>query len=218
MFLPCADEQIIPTVLRLYELDRDNTQILGATRSCHFAGVETLNRVCHGRYASTDRPLMAMNEETGEVEATGFCEGDLLLYTANDWQRNLQNGCLGRLLEVFDEPVKVNIGDDERPDIRVALGRAVYEGVDHYILEGDIDVMQHAYVITVHKSQGSQFRRVIVPVRKSRLLDRTFIYTAVTRAQVQVILVGNEDAVRDAVARPPKAFGRQVGLSEMLRV
>jgi exodeoxyribonuclease V alpha subunit len=218
VFLPCADEQIIPTVLRLYELDRDNTQILGATRSCHFAGVETLNRVCHGRYASTDRPLMAMNEETGEVEATGFCEGDLLLYTANDWQRNLQNGCLGRLLEVFDEPVKVNIGDDERPDIRVALGRAVYEGVDHYILEGDIDVMQHAYVITVHKSQGSQFRRVIVPVRKSRLLDRTFIYTAVTRAQVQVILVGNEDAVRDAVARPPKAFGRQVGLSEMLRV
>lgn len=186
VFLPCADEQIIPTVLRLYELDRDNTQILGATRSCHFAGVETLNRVCHGRYASTDRPLMAMNEETGEVEATGFCEGDLLLYTANDWQRNLQNGCLGRLLEVFDEPVKVNIGDDERPDIRVALGRAVYEGVDHYILEGDIDVMQHAYVITVHKSQGSQFRRVIVPVRKSRLLDRTFIYTAVTRAQVQV--------------------------------
>lgn len=218
VFLPCADEQIIPTVLRLYELDRDNTQILGATRSCHFAGVETLNRVCHGRYASTGRPLMAMNEETGEVEATGFCVGDLLLYTANDWQRNLQNGCLGRLLEVFDEPVKVNIGDDERPEMRAALGRAVYEGVDHYIFEGDVDVMQHAYAITVHKSQGSQFRRVIVPVRKSRLLDRTFIYTAVTRAQVQVILVGNEDAVRDAVARPPKAFGRQVGLSEMLRV
>ena len=218
VFLPCADEQIIPTVLRLYELDRDNTQILGDTRSCHFAGVETLNRVCHDRYASTGRPLMAMNEETGEVEATGFCEGDLLLYTANDWQRNLQNGCLGRLQEVFDEPIKINIGSDERPEIRTALGRAVYEGVDHFILEGDVDVMQHAYAITVHKSQGSQFRRVIVPVRKSWLLDRTFIYTAVTRAHVQVILVGNEDAAREAVARPPKAFGRQVGLSEMLRV
>ncbi|MOA33391.1 RecBCD enzyme subunit RecD [compost metagenome] len=119
---------------------------------------------------------------------------------------------------MFDEPVKVNLGDDERPDMHAALGRAVYEGVDHYILEGDVDVMQHAYAITVHKSQGSQFRRVIVPVRKSRLLDRTFIYTAVTRAQVQVILVGNEDAVREAVARPPKAFGRQVGLTEMLRL
>lgn len=218
VFLPCADEQIIPTVLRLYEHDRDNTQILGATRSCPYAGVETLNRVCHGRYASAGRQLMALNPATGVIEATGFCEGDLLLYTANNWQRNLQNGCLGRLLEVFDEPVKVNFGDDERPDMRAALGRAVYEGVDHYILEGDVDVMQHAYAITVHKSQGSQFRRVIVPVRKSRLLDRTFIYTAVTRAQVQVILVGNEDAVREAVARPPKAFGRQVGLNEMLGV
>jgi exodeoxyribonuclease V alpha subunit len=217
VFLPCADEQIIPTVLRLYEQDRDNTQILGATRSCPYAGVETLNRVCHGRYASAGRPLMALNPETGEIEATGFSEGDLLLYTANNWQRNLQNGCLGQLLEVFDEPVKVNLSDDERPDMHTALGRAIFEDVEHYILEDDVDVMQHAYAITVHKSQGSQFRRVIVPVRKSRLLDRTFIYTAVTRAQVQVILVGNEDAVREAVALPPKAFGRQVGLSEMLR-
>lgn len=218
VFMPCADEQIIPTVLRLYELDRDNTQILGATRSCPFAGVETLNRVCHVRYAGERKQLMALNPETGEIEATGFCEGDLLLYTANNWQRNLQNGCLGRLLEVFNEPVKVNLSDDERPDMQTALGRAIYEGVDHYILEGDVDVMQHAYAITVHKSQGSQFRRVIVPVRKSRLLDRTFIYTAITRAQVQVILVGNEDAVRDAIARPPKAFGRQVGLTEMLAI
>lgn len=216
VFMPCADDQIIPTVIELYERDRDNTQILGATRSCPFAGVETLNRVCHVRYAGQGRHLMATNPETGEVEATGFCEGDLLLYTANNWQRNLQNGCLGKLTEVFDQPAKVNLGDDEHPDMRIALGRAVYEGVEHYVLDSDVDVMQHAYAITVHKSQGSQFKRVIVPIRKSRVLDRTFVYTAVTRAQVQVILVGNVDAVRAAVALPPKAFGRQVALGSML--
>ena len=216
VFMPCADDQIIPTVLRLYEQDRDSTQILGATRSCQFAGVETLNRVCHVRYAGQGKHLMATNPETGEVEATGFCEGDLLLYTANKWERNLQNGCLGHLMEVFERPTEVNLGDDENPDMRIALGRAVYEGVEHYVLDSDVDVMQHAYAITVHKSQGSQFRRVIVPVRKSRVLDRTFIYTAVTRAQVQVILVGNEDAVKKAVALPPKAFGRQVALRSML--
>jgi exodeoxyribonuclease V alpha subunit len=119
-------------------------------------------------------------------------------------------------MEVFEQPIKVNLADDENPDIRVALGKAIYEGVEHYVLDSDIDVMQHAYAITVHKSQGSQFRRVIVPVRKSRVLDRTFIYTAVTRAQVQVILVGNEEAVKKAVALPPKAFGRQVALRSML--
>lgn len=216
VFLPCADDQIIPTVIELYERDRDNTQILGATRACQFAGVETLNRVCHVRYAGQGRHLMATNPDTGEVEATGFCEGDLLLFTANRWERNLQNGCLGKLTEVFDNPIEVNLGDDEHPDMQIALGRAVYEGVEHYILSTDVDVMQHAYAITVHKSQGSQFRRVIVPVRKSRVLDRTFIYTAVTRAQVQVILVGDVEAVKKAVALPPKAFGRHVALRSML--
>lgn len=216
VLLPCTDDQIIPNVIKLYEQDRDNTQILGATRSCYFAGVETLNRVCHIRYADHKRHLMATNPETGEVEATGFCEGDLLLYTANNWDRNLQNGCLGKLTEVFDRPQTINLGDDESPDMRIALGRAVYEEVEHYVLDSDVDVMHHAYAITVHKSQGSQFKRVIVPVRKSRVLDRTFIYTAVTRAQMQVILVGNANAMREAVALPPKAFGRQVGLAEML--
>ncbi|UWF48391.1 hypothetical protein NYP20_24260 [Pseudomonas sp. N3-W] len=55
-----------------------------------------------------------------------------------------------------------------------------------------------------------------MPIRKSRVLDRTFIYTATSRAEVQVILVGDIDAVKQAVALPPKAFGRQVGLGEML--
>ena len=216
VFLSCADDQIIDTVLKLYEKDRDGTQILSATRSCPFAGVQTINRICHVRYASEGRHLMAENPETGELEATGFCVGDLLLYAANDWRRNLQNGCLGELIDVFDQPTKVNLGDEENPDMRLALGRAVYEGVGHYVLDSDIDVMEHAYAITVHKSQGSQFRRVIVPIRKSRILDRTFIYTAVTRAQVQVILVGDLEAVSKAIALPPKAFSRQVGLAEMM--
>ncbi|WP_330207351.1 AAA family ATPase [Pseudomonas sp. AM14(2022)] len=216
VFIRCSDDQVIPTILKLYEQDRDDTQILAATRSCQFAGVEAINRICHVRYAGHGRHLMAVNPSTGDVEATGFCEGDLLLYTANSWQRNLQNGSLGKLIEVFDKPQNINLGDDENPDIRIGLGRAIYEGVDHYVLDSDVDIIQHAYAITVHKGQGSQFKRVIVPVRKSRVLDRTFIYTATSRAEVQVILVGDIEAVKEAVALPPKAFSRQVGLSQML--
>lgn len=76
--------------------------------------------------------------------------------------------------------------------------------------------MQHAYAITVHKSQRSQFQRVIIPVRRSRILDRTFVYTALTRAQVQVILVGDVTALKQAIALPPRAFSRQVSLDSML--
>jgi exodeoxyribonuclease V alpha subunit len=215
-FLRCDDDQIIETVLNLYEQDSENTQILCATRTCAFAGLKTINRKCHIQFSSEGRHLIAENAETGNVEETGFCVGDLLLYTVNDWKRNLQNGCLGKLIEVFDHPVKVNVGNGEQPDMRTALGRAVFEGVYHHILDSDVDVIEHAYAITVHKAQGSQFKRVIVPVRNSRVLDRTLIYTAVTRAQIQIILVGDVDAVGRAIARPPNAFSRQVGLAEMV--
>ena len=93
---------------------------------------------------------------------------------------------------------------------------ASFDGVRHYILDTDIDSLELAYSITVHKAQGSQFRRVIIPVRKSRILDRTFVYTAATRAQLQVVFVGDLEAVEEAIALPPKAFSRQIGLRALL--
>lgn len=216
VFLPCSDDDIIPTVLRLYEQDRQNTQILSATRTCRFSGVEALNRTCHQRYADHSQQLLAENLETGEVEATGLCVGDLVMYTANDWGRNLQNGSLGCLDEIFDTPRSVDLGNDEKVRICTALGKATFDGVSHYVLDSDVDSLELAYSITVHKAQGSQFKRVIIPVRKSRILDRTFVYTAATRAQVQVIFVGDLEAVQEAIALPPKAFSRQVGLRALL--
>lgn len=138
------------------------------------------------------------------------------MYTANDWGRNLQNGSLGQLDEVFDSPRAVNVGSDEKPRMASALGMATFEGVQHYILGTDVDSLELAYSITVHKAQGSQFPRVIIPVRKSRILDRTFVYTAATRAQAQVIFVGDLEAVGEAIELPPKAFLRQVGLHALL--
>lgn len=216
VFLPCSDDQIIATVIRLYEQDPENTQILSATRSCRFAGVDALNRTCHVRYADHSQQLLAENPETGEIEATGLCVGDLVMYTANDWVRNLQNGSLGHLEEVFDAPRSVDLGDEDKPRICTALGMATFDGVRHYILDTDVDSLELAYSITVHKAQGSQFKRVIIPVRRSRILDRTFVYTAATRAQVQVIFVGDIGAVEEAITLPPKAFSRQVGLRALL--
>ncbi|NNA21241.1 AAA family ATPase [Pseudomonas lundensis] len=216
VFLRCADDEILPTVLRLYEHDRENTQILSATKSCDFAGVTALNRTCHQRYADHSKQLMAENPESGEIEATGLCVGDLVMYTSNDWSRNLQNGSLGTLDEIFAAPRSVDLGDEEKSRICTALGMATFDGVRHYILDTDVDSLELAYSITVHKAQGSQFRRVIIPVRQSRILDRTFIYTAATRAQTQVIFVGDLRAVEEAIVLPPKAFSRQVGLRALL--
>ncbi len=80
-----------------------------------------------------------------------------------------------------------------------------------------LDDLELGYAITVHKAQGSQWSRIIVPVTGNRLLDRTLIYTAVTRAQRQVILVGDEQAARQAVEGMPRAQHRQVALGQILQ-
>jgi exodeoxyribonuclease V alpha subunit len=70
--------------------------------------------------------------------------------------------------------------------------------------------------MTIHKSQGSQFdtAAVLLPPASSRILTRELLYTAVTRARRELILIGSEEAVRHAVARP---VARASGLAERLR-
>lgn len=67
-----------------------------------------------------------------------------------------------------------------------------------------------------HRAQGSQFKRVIVPIRKSRLPDQTLIYTAVTRGVDQVVLLGNLEATNAAIKAPATAARRIVMLPTLL--
>ena len=76
--------------------------------------------------------------------------------------------------------------------------------------------LELAYALTVHKAQGSQWPIVIVPITASRLLDRSLLYTAVTRAQHKLLLLGDEPAARMAVSRPPKSKRRHTALSHHL--
>lgn len=86
------------------------------------------------------------------------------------------------------------------------------DGVRRPIVEEMLDDLELGYAITVHKAQGSQWLRVIVPLTGHRLLDRTLVYTAVTRAQWQVLLVGDETAAKVAVEGLPRAQSRQIAL------
>ncbi|RWY88671.1 hypothetical protein EHI44_11405 [Rhizobium leguminosarum] len=66
--------------------------------------------------------------------------------------------------------------------------------------------------ITIHKTQGSAFKRVIIPVVPSKLLDRTMLYTAITRAVETVVLVGEADHINEIIALPPRALERHQSL------
>jgi exodeoxyribonuclease V alpha subunit len=79
-----------------------------------------------------------------------------------------------------------------------------------------LGAVETVYAMTIHKSQGSQFETaaVLLPPAESRILTRELLYTAVTRARRELILVGTESTVRSAVERP---VARASGLRERLR-
>jgi exodeoxyribonuclease V alpha subunit len=126
--------------------------------------------------------------------------GRPLLVTENDYELGLYNGDTGVIVD----------GGGERPAAAFERGGEVLRFSPLRL--GAVDT---AYAMTIHKSQGSQFdtAAVLLPAASSRILTRELLYTAVTRARRQLILVGTEEAVRHAVARP---VARASGLRERL--
>ena len=121
--------------------------------------------------------------------------GRPLLVTANDYTLQVYNGETGAVVRAADGRLRAWVsGSDGLRDF--APGR--------------LDAVETMHAMTIHKSQGSQARRVTVllPDEDSRLLTRELFYTAVTRAQERLRVVGSESAVRAAVAtRAQRATG-----------
>jgi len=70
-----------------------------------------------------------------------------------------------------------------------------------------------AHSITCHKLQGNQAARVVVPIYESRVLDPSWIYTAITRAERQAVLVGDRTVLNSALRRPWTSEKRWVGFA-----
>lgn len=213
-FVACADIQIEDTVQAIYEdLGGDGSdysvQILSITNS-NLAGVKHLNAAFHSRYQSNGKAVMSLDAEYGTVAAStldriALCAGDLVIFTENNYSLGLRNGSLGRIVEAL--PVS---------ELDDPCCRCEFEGTEYLLNSSQIQSLSHSYSITVHKGQGSQFKRVIVPIRQSRLLDQALIYTAVTRGVEQVVLVGDLQATTAAIKAPATAGRRNVMLPTLL--
>lgn len=170
-------------------------QILGITKN-GVAGVNAINEVFHRKLTSAKRQLADW----------GFAESDPVIYTVNDYGRELYNGSLGRIVKILETPFESK-NEDESGRVVVA-----FDGRELSLSAADLCNLELAYAITTHKAQGSQFKRVVIPITLSRLLDRTLIYTASTRGVEQVVFVGDRQAFDLAVSKMPAASLRNVGL------
>jgi exodeoxyribonuclease V alpha subunit len=125
--------------------------------------------------------------------------GRPLLVTENDYELGLYNGDTGVIVQGSQHASAVF--ERGRDLLRFSPLR--------------LSAVDTVYAMTIHKSQGSQFdtAAVLLPPAGSRILTRELLYTALTRARRELILVGSEAAVRDAVRRP---VARASGLGERL--
>ncbi|MCI8589601.1 MAG: ATP-dependent RecD-like DNA helicase [Clostridiales bacterium] len=140
-------------------------------------------------------------------------EGDKVMQIRNNydiqWKKGtvegvgIYNGDIGVLQTINSNAEQVTVDFDGRV--------AVYDFTQ-------LDELEHAYAITVHKSQGSEYPTVIIPIfdYTPRLLTRNLLYTAVTRAQQMVILVGRPDVVAGMVNNNLRA-NRYTGLRYILK-
>lgn len=152
------------------------------------------------------RALNPPMETRQEVERFGitFREGDKVIQTRNNYEKEVFNGDIGRVIGMAADPLRVYV--------RFEDGReAVYES-------GDLDELRPAWAITIHKSQGSEFPAVVIPVSTQHyvMLQRNLLYTGVTRGRRLVVLVGDRKALGLAV-RNADGRKRWTGLWARLR-
>lgn len=214
-FLPCAPNEVAGNVLRLYLADPASTQVLTFTRERGAASAKALNTLCQDALAATSPRLLVWNDERERREDTGLRLGEPVLCTRNLYDWGLQNGSLGRIEAIEDTPQPIHGADGEPKGMAFAWVRWD-DGERRPVTEEVLDALELAYAVTVHKAQGSQFPRVIIPVYAARNLDRTMLYTAITRATTQVLLVGDVKVARRAVEALPHASRRRVALAELL--
>ncbi len=161
-------------------------------------GTQSLNQ-------SLQLALNPPNELKFEIERFGvtFRVGDKVIQTHNNYDKEVFNGDIGHIVTMDADPVKIHV--------RYDADRLVeYE-------PGELDELQLAYALTIHKSQGSEFPCVIIPVSTQHyvLLERSLIYTAITRAKKLCVLVGDERALSLAVSKQ-ESRKRFTGLRGML--
>lgn len=186
-FVPISDEEkarqyIVKMATKLKERDA-NFQVLspkyeGAT------GVNSLNTSLRDALNPPGPP-----EWHGKTQH--FRLGDRIMVIKNNYKKGVWNGDVGKLVYISEGHITLRIyGVGDQTDQEVTFTRA----------EAD-ETLRLAYAITVHKSQGSEFDTILLPVFNThgRMLQRNLLYTAVTRAKKRVWLLGESSAIQRAI-------------------
>ena len=173
---------------KFFKLDPMNIQILTPMRKSEL-GVENLNKKLQD-ILNPKRVSLPEKERDGVI----FRQGDKVMQIKNNYKLEWKikngsyvkeegvgvfNGDVGFITDINDFDQIVTVEFDDCREVQYTYGQ--------------LDELEHAYAITIHKSQGSEYPVVIIPLfyGSPKLLSRNLLYTAVSRAKQGVVLVGN---------------------------
>jgi len=189
-------ELVHERIPRRFGLKPEEVQVLSPMHRGEI-GVTALNQRLQA-VLCPPRPGQAERQLGGRA----YRAGDRVMQTRNNYDKEVFNGDMGQITRISLEDQVVVVRMDDRL-------------VSYDFLE--LDELVHAYAISIHKSQGSEFPAVVVPLLTTHyvMLQRNLLYTAVTRAQKLAVLVGSPRAIGIAV-RSDRAQARYSGLAERL--
>ncbi|MEH7119030.1 ATP-dependent RecD-like DNA helicase [Neobacillus vireti] len=135
--------------------------------------------------------------------------GDKVLQLVNQPESNVFNGDIGEIISI----IYAKENTEKQDMIYIS-----FEGNEVEYTKQDLNQITHAYCCSVHKSQGSEFPIVVMPITRSyyRMLQRNLIYTAITRSKQSLIICGEEEALRMGVGRADE-LQRQTTLCQKLQ-
>jgi exodeoxyribonuclease V alpha subunit len=171
--------------------------------------IQVLTPMQRGEVGATNLNMLlqsALNPSGASLTRSGYQyrKGDKVMQIRNNYDKNVFNGDIGYITAVDENERTLQVTFDEKV-------------VDYDVTE--LDELTLAYAITIHKSQGSEFPIVIIPVTMKHfvMLQRNLIYTGITRAKKICVLVGTTKALGYAIRNNP-VCDRNTMLKERLRL
>ncbi len=191
-FLPCSSNSIIPNLTKICKqiidkgYDYKKFQVM-APMYAGVNGIDNLNKQLQKIFNPEDK-----NKKEVKYGDIIYRVNDKVLQLVNDPDNNVFNGDIG-IIDSIKSGVQTKSGK-----LEVVID---FDGnLVNYQVKDLINI-KHGFIISIHKSQGSEFELVVIPVTHSykRMLYRKLIYTGITRAKKKLILIGEPDAFIDSV-------------------
>ena len=183
--IPQMIERIVEAALRS-GIPAQDVQVLAPMYRGQ-AGIDHINQLMQNLINPAEKEQLVF-----EATDCQYRQGDKVIHLVNDAESNVFNGDLGYITDLL--PAKYTDSKQDELTINFDGNEVIYPRSEWYKI-------RLAYAMSIHKSQGSEFPVVILPITSSshRMLQRNLIYTAITRAKSKLILLGEKSAFDFAV-------------------